>query len=126
MGENTQEPTILEFTVPEGGIDRLDTWLAGCAEGFSRSRVQGLIKVAPLRNTAADNGIVEITQRANALLLFVNAIDKKVLAKLAVLRGRVMASASQKPYFSVRLKNGQDSIACLEEITDALSAPDEA
>ena len=44
MGENTQEPTILEFTVPEGGIDRLDTWLAGCAEGFSRSRVQGLIK----------------------------------------------------------------------------------
>ena len=42
--DNTTEPTTLEFTVPPEGIDRIDTWLAGCAEGFSRSRVQGLIK----------------------------------------------------------------------------------
>ena len=83
--------------------------------------VYGLIKVALLRNTAADNGIYEITQRANMLLLFVNEIDKQVLARLAVLKGRVMASASQKPYFSVRLKNNQDSIGCLEEIIDALT-----
>ena len=85
--------------------------------------VLGLIKVALLRNTAADNGIYEITQRANMLLLFVNEIDKAVLTKLAVLKGRVMASASQKPYFSVRLKNGQNSIDCLEEITEALAEP---
>ncbi len=84
--------------------------------------VLGLIKVALLRNTAADNGIYEITQRANMLLLFVNEIDKSVLARLAVLKGRVMASASQKPYFSVRLKNRQDPIECLEEIADALAA----
>ena len=83
--------------------------------------VLGLVKVALLRNTAADNGIYEITQRANMLLLFVDTIDKSVLARLAVLKGRVMASASQKPYFSVRLKNGQNSINCLEEIIDALT-----
>ena len=85
--------------------------------------VLGLIKVALLRNTAADNGIYEITQRANMLLLFVNEIDKQVLARLAVLKGRVMASASQKPYFSVRLKNGQNAIDCLVEIIEALTAP---
>lgn len=44
MDDNAMEPTTLEFTVPPEGIDRIDTWLAGCAEGFSRSRVQGLIK----------------------------------------------------------------------------------
>ena len=83
--------------------------------------VQGLIKVALLRNTAADNGIYEITQRAEMLLLFVQEIDKSVLARLAALKGRVMASASQKPYYSVRLKNKQDPIDCLEEIADALT-----
>ena len=84
--------------------------------------VLGLIKVALLRNIAADNGIYEITQRANMLLLFVQSLDKSVLAKLAVLKGRIMASASQKPYFSVRLQNGQNALQCLEEIVAALTA----
>ena len=44
IDDNAMEPTTREFTVPPEGIDRIDTWLAGCAEGFSRSRVQGLIK----------------------------------------------------------------------------------
>lgn len=84
--------------------------------------VMGLIEVALLRNIAGDNGISEITQRGSSLLLFVPAIDKAVLARLAVLKGRVMATASSRPYYSVRLKMNQSSIECLEEITDALSA----
>ncbi|MGN0852497.1 MAG: RluA family pseudouridine synthase [Kiritimatiellia bacterium] len=35
---------IRTFTVPPEGIDRLDVWLAACCEGFSRARVQGLLK----------------------------------------------------------------------------------
>lgn len=31
------------FTVPETGVERLDTWLVQMCEGFSRNRVQGLI-----------------------------------------------------------------------------------
>ena len=85
--------------------------------------VLGLIKVALLRNTAADNGVYEITQRADMLLLFVSEIDKNVLGRLAALKGRVMASAGKKPYFSVRLKKGQNAIDCLEEIVDALAEP---
>ena len=82
--------------------------------------VLGLIKVALLRNSAADNGIYEISQRNNALLLFVDSIDKAVLAKLSALKGRVMASATAKPYFSVRLLPKQSPIAAMEEVVKAL------
>lgn len=84
--------------------------------------VMGLIKVALLKNSAADNGIYEITQRGNSLLLFVNTIEKETLARLAVLKGRVMANASSKPYFSVRLKTGQTALEALEEAVKALAA----
>jgi 23S rRNA pseudouridine1911/1915/1917 synthase len=33
-----------EFVVPSEGIDRLDVWLTSQCEGFSRARVQGLMK----------------------------------------------------------------------------------
>lgn len=33
-----------EFVVPPEGIDRLDVWLTGQCDGFSRARVQGLMK----------------------------------------------------------------------------------
>jgi len=36
--------TILAFTVPETGVARLDSWLAEAADGFSRARIQGLLK----------------------------------------------------------------------------------
>ncbi len=35
---------ILSFSIPPEGIDRLDTWLTTQCEGFSRARVQGLLK----------------------------------------------------------------------------------
>ena len=33
-----------EFVIPSEGIDRLDVWLTSQNEGFSRARVQGLMK----------------------------------------------------------------------------------
>ena len=84
--------------------------------------VLGLIKVALLKNACADKGIFEITQRGNSLLLFVDKIEKNILAALAAhLRGRVMASATGKAYFSVKLQGNETSIACLEEIVKALA-----
>lgn len=41
MDEEAEE---LSFTVPPAGAERLDAWLAGVADGFSRSRIQGLMK----------------------------------------------------------------------------------
>jgi len=87
--------------------------------------VLGLIKVALFKNTAADNGIKEITQRGNSLILFTTKIDRDVLRKLAVLRGRVTANASTKPYYSLRVLPGQDSLGALEDCVKALSAKEE-
>lgn len=83
--------------------------------------VTGLIKVSLMRNSAADHGIYEITQKGNSLLLYVNAIDKEVLAKLSVLKGRVMANASTRPYYSVKLRDKHTPIRTLEEILKALN-----
>ncbi|MBQ7638437.1 MAG: transcription-repair coupling factor [Clostridia bacterium] len=85
----------------------------------------GLIKVAQFKNTASDNGIIEITQRGNSLLLFTSAIDKEVLRKLSALRGRVTANASLKPYYSVRIMPSQNSLGALEDCVKALSVKEE-
>jgi 23S rRNA pseudouridine1911/1915/1917 synthase len=39
-----EDDSIMEFAVPAGDVGRLDAWLAAQCEGFSRSRIQGLIK----------------------------------------------------------------------------------
>ncbi len=84
--------------------------------------VLGLIKVALLKNACADRDIYEIVQRGNSLLLFVPKIDRNVLAALAAqLRGRVMASATAKPYFSVKLVKGESSLDCLDMIVQTLA-----
>ena len=89
--------------------------------GEPPASAMGLIKVALLKNTAADHGIYEITQRGTGLLLFTHGIDKETLKKLSVLRGRVTANASLKPYYSVRVSAGQTALQALEEVSAALS-----
>ncbi len=83
--------------------------------------VMGLIKVSLLRNSAADSGIYEITQRGNTLLLYVNEIDKNILGKLSTLRGRVMANASTRPYYAIKLKDPKNPIETFKEIVQALN-----
>ena len=87
--------------------------------------VMGLVRVALLKNIAADNGIYEITQRGNSLILFVRALDKEMLKKLAVLHGRVTANASLKPYYAVRVLSDQTALQALEQITAALGTKED-
>ncbi len=87
--------------------------------------VMGLIKVALLKNVAADNGIYEISQRGASLILFTRAVTKEMLKKLSVLRGRVTANASVKPYYTVRVLNGQTALQALEQIMAAIGAKEE-
>ena len=44
---------VLSFTVPETGIDRLDVWLTGPCEGFSRARIQGLMTAGRVKVNGA-------------------------------------------------------------------------
>ena len=82
--------------------------------------VKGLVDVALVRNTAALMGIREISQRGEALLLYPEKLDMDRVGNLAAkLRGRVMVSAGNKPYITVKLASGQTP---LEAVRQALAA----
>ena len=70
--------------------------------------VKGLIDVSLLRNTAAAQGIKEISQRADSLLLYPEVVDMEKASRLAsALKGRVMLNAGAKPYLTVKVAKGE-------------------
>ena len=78
--------------------------------------VQGLVNVSLLRNSASAQGIYEICQRGNCLLLYSNSIDMQKVSRLAaLLRGRILVSAGAKPYISVKMAAGQSPVDTLQE-----------
>ena len=73
--------------------------------------VKGLIDVSLLRNTAAQLGIKEISQRADSLMLYPETLDMQKASLLAAsLRGRVMLNAGAKPYLTVKIAKGEKPI----------------
>lgn len=84
--------------------------------------VEGLVKVALLRNTAANYGIYEIGQNNNSLLLYVDKIDmSKVAILVKNMRGRILVSTGAKPYITVKKTVGQSPIDVLEETFNILT-----
>jgi transcription-repair coupling factor (superfamily II helicase) len=78
--------------------------------------VEGLIKVALLRNTAANLGIYEIGQNNNSLLLYVEEVDMSLVAILVKgMRGRILVSKGPKPYITLKKATGQSPLDTLEE-----------
>ena len=70
--------------------------------------VIGLIKAAELRNKAAGCGVTEIKQGGGKALLYLKEVDfERVSRLISAMRGRVMLSAGQKPYLTVKPDKGQ-------------------
>ncbi len=73
--------------------------------------VNNLISIALLRALAAENGITELTQKGLNLNL---RLDQPDFARVAELcgqeryKGRLLFSAGEKPYLSLRLRKGED------------------
>lgn len=89
--------------------------------------VKSLVDVALVRNTAALLGIKEISQRENVVMLFCDKIDLRAVSGLvAVLKNRVMVSAGQKPYISVKLKDGQTPVGAIREALGVLKSEKQA
>lgn len=83
--------------------------------------VKSLVDVALVRNTAAQFGIKEISQRGDVIMLYADKIDfKYVSALVSKMRRRVMVSAGQKPYISVKLNPGQSPIDGIREALEIL------
>ncbi len=84
--------------------------------------VMGLIDIALIRNRAAEHGITEISQTGGNLLLYVNEISpERTGVLLAHFKNRFMVNAGKRPYYSVRIDNGQSAATTLKEIMQTLS-----
>jgi transcription-repair coupling factor (superfamily II helicase) len=78
--------------------------------------VKGLIDVALLRNMAAKLNIHEIKQQNNMIMFLSKTLDMSVVAKLsAVLKGRLVVNAGEKPYVAVKLIKGDDVLFIMRE-----------
>lgn len=85
--------------------------------------VMGLIKIALLRGRASTLGIHEALQKNDALLLYQNTPDVSLVMQLAEkMRGRILLSAGQKPYISVKLLKGQSPMKAMEEVLTHMEA----
>ena len=94
--------------------------------GEPPASVEGLVKVALMRNLAASLGIYEIGQNNISLLLYVEQIDMKKIAVLVkAMRGRILVSTGPKPYVTVKKAMGQTPLDALKEALDLLSQEQE-
>ncbi len=88
--------------------------------------VDGLIRVALLRNQASRLGVREIRQQNSTIFFYRDRFDMKGVASLiSAMRGRVMLNAGTKPYVSVRLLPGQTPLAAMEDTLRLLSGEKE-
>lgn len=115
---------IAEIQTQEDVDDVMDELLDRFGE--PPESVKGLLTVSLLRNSAANQGIYEISQRDNNILFFVKQIEKSQVSKLAsAMHGRIMVSAAEKPYITVKKAKNQSSLDCLKEVFRVLSLKDE-
>lgn len=83
--------------------------------------VLGLIDIALFRSRAAKCGIYEINQSGDTLILRITEIKEEQVNKLCDgLNGRVTLNVSEKPFYSVKLRKGQNVAAALKEIAELL------
>ena len=77
----------------------------------------GLIQVSLLRNTAANLGITEITQRNGSLQFYIQSPDPLQIATLSGKYGRrILFSCMDKPYIGVKLLPEQNPSALMREV----------
>ena len=93
--------------------------------------VNNLIAVALMRAAAAGCGITEISQKGLSLLFYLDGADLRRVSALCGLdkyRSRLLFSAGEKPYLSLRLKKGDDPLKLGRKLVEeyaATAAPQE-
>lgn len=83
--------------------------------------VETLLEVGLLRNTLADHGFSEINQKAYALMLYPEKLNMQTAQKIMDgMKGRASLNASSKPYFTVRLRQGENVVRALQDVVASL------
>ena len=79
--------------------------------------IMGLITVSMLRNTAANMGITEITQRSGSLQFYIEAPEPEQIAALSQKYGRrILFSCMEKPFIGVKLLPDQQPALLMQEV----------
>ena len=99
----------------EDSLDMLDELIDRF--GDPPASVKGLIDVALLRNTAAELGFTEISQKGDTLQFVPESLDMRLASGLAAaLGGRVFVNAGTRPYISVKMGKGQTALDTMREV----------
>ena len=78
--------------------------------------VKGLVDVALVRNTAAGLGIREISQKEDRVIIYPQVLNmESAVAAAGAMKGRVLLSAGEKPYLTVKVPAGTDPIDTIRE-----------
>lgn len=108
---------IADIRTPDAADDVVDEFID--RYGDPPPCVEGLIRVALLRNTAISQGIYEIGQKGDCVLLYSENIDmKKVVVLGKEMKGRILVGAGKKPYISVK---SSEELPPVEALAKALS-----
>ena len=87
--------------------------------------VNNLLSVALLRSAAAECGITDISQKNGCLLFSIPRFDLRQVSALcgsAAYQGRLLFSAGDKPYLSLRLRKGEDVLRLSRSLVDDFAA----
>ena len=81
--------------------------------------VNHLISVALLRAAAGENGISDIEQKGLTLNFILSEFDLRRVSGLCgqtAYKNRLLFSAGEKPYLSLRLRKGEDSLRAAQKL----------
>ncbi len=90
--------------------------------------VNNLVSVALLRAKAAEQGITEISQKEGNLNFYFSAPRFEKVAALcgeSFYRGRLLFSAGERPYLSLRLRKGEDALRMGQDLMERYSSAGE-
>ncbi len=109
---------IADIRTMEDSVDVYDELIDRFGE--PPEEVQGLVEVALLRNMAAELGIYEIKESPDAILLYTRELNTDLGMKMTkAMYGRVLISATSKPYIAVKGKPGMTQLDVLREALEA-------
>ncbi len=115
---------IAEIRTREDAEDVIDEMIDRF--GDPPQSAKGLIDIALLRSRASQFGITEIVQKGDSMLFYPAVFDmEKASLLVSSMRRRVMVSAGQKPYISVKT-DGHTPLDTIGEVLDILSSADKA
>ncbi len=105
---------IAQVETPEDALDVVDELIDRFGE--PPEAVKGLIDIALLRSTAGGLGVTEVKQQGQSLLLYMAELDMELVGRLVKgMNGRVLLSAGNRPYLSVKLQ-GQPPLEALSHV----------